>query len=848
MGTQGSRAYEPEITTSHTHEPSSERPTAPRRNVPPTSQSRLGNRAAQQILRSTSQATPTRPTDTRLPNSLASAMQRSLGFDVSQLPVTSDAPLPADVAASATGQELRFAAGRYRPDTSAGRWLIAHELAHVGQQLRGARGITTGDQAGREAEADQAATAAMLGHPVALTHAAPFGQPQHKLASDELSDEELAALLARVRNKDGQIAPVILPAAAPGPTIKEKNPPWPIAVTNPAGSSGLTALERTGKRSETYHGGPGSAGDLVRSVEDTQSALVNQAGKPVVTKEVASDKTSRGVTFASKEGTTLPNGTPVTGRDEEMFIGSSEKTARNLTRNAAATSETSTFKTFNGTKLTINGFDAGGDFNEHEEITGRESRRVLTNIESRNTKDRVVATERGARTLTTEGTATVALRNTGTKYQALDLDRVEVLRGVGGAPARRVEHIDREIDHHKDGTRQRERSSNEQRGEVTTREQALRLEGGRERRITGQSSRGTATSNKLSELENTGRSFTGKASTDASYGLRSNTALTINKPGATPIAPRVQQGTAIGGGQLGLLTPSAPDKRLVVTGDKQAFTDPKNTSDASYTETLAFTDNSRVTKTDNYAVTDRGVSANLALEAEAGTLRSWTRGDRFNFGWIVVENALTDYYLAGVNGKLAGGAQVGRDVNNVNASAGASAGWTRRLSDEVTIRAGGFFLKLKADADAFAGVEAALSAEAGYTRGAGAGGAVGANAFAGARVGIGGKLEGGLDNISFAAGAYKLRGSAGVGFKGNLEARYQNGYLLLSGGLALSAELGLGADIELRINPTAVAAAVVKRAASVANLDVAGTATAAARGVASGARRAYRWASSLTGR
>lgn len=846
MGTQGSRAHAPEITTSHAPEPSH----SPERlrSAPPTSQSRLGNRATQQLLRSGNQAVPTRPPDTRLPNSLAAAMRRSLGFDVSQLPVHHDAPLPADVAASATGHELRFAPGRYRPDTSAGRWLIAHELAHVGQQLRGARGITTGDPAGREAEADQAATAAMLGQPVALTHAAPFGQPQHKLASNEPSDEELAALIARVKNKDGQIAPIILPAAAPGPTVKEKNPYLPIAVTNPAGSSGLTALERTGKRSETHHGAPGSAGDLIRSVEDTQSALVNQAGKPVVTKEIASDKTSRGVTFASKDGATLPHGTPVTGRDAELFLGSSEKTARNLTRNAAATSETSTFKTFNGTKLTINGFDAGGDFHEHEEITGRESRRMLTNIESRNTKERVVASERGARALTTEGTSTVALRNTGTKYQALDLDRVEVLRGVGGATARRVEHIDREVDHHKDGTRQRERSSNEQRGEVTTREQAVRLAGGRERRVTGQSSRGTASSNKLSELESTGRSFTGKASTDASYGLRSNTALTINKPGATPIAPRVQQGSAIGGGQLGLITPSEPDKRLVVTGDKQAFTDPKNTNDASYTETLAFTDSSRVTTTDNYAVTDRGTSANLAREAEAGTLRSWTRGDRFNFGWIVVENALTDYYLAGINGKLAGGAQLGRDVNNVSASAGASAGWTRRLSDEVTIRAGGFFVKLKADADAFAGVEAALSAEAGYTRGAGTGGAVGANAFAGARVGIGGKLEGGFDNISFAAGAYKLRGSAGFGFKGNLEARYQNGYLLLAGGLALSAELGLGADIELRINPTAVAAAVVKRAASVAKLDVAGTAAAAARGVASGARRAYRWASGLTGR
>jgi hypothetical protein len=39
--------------------------------------------------------------------------------------------------AFATGREVFFARGEYRPDTSAGKHLLAHELTHVAQQ-RGA--------------------------------------------------------------------------------------------------------------------------------------------------------------------------------------------------------------------------------------------------------------------------------------------------------------------------------------------------------------------------------------------------------------------------------------------------------------------------------------------------------------------------------------------------------------------------------------------------------------------------------------------------------------------------------------------------------------------------------------
>ena len=39
-----------------------------------------------------------------------------------------------------TGPHIVFAAGRYKPDTDEGMWLLAHELAHFIQQSRGMAG------------------------------------------------------------------------------------------------------------------------------------------------------------------------------------------------------------------------------------------------------------------------------------------------------------------------------------------------------------------------------------------------------------------------------------------------------------------------------------------------------------------------------------------------------------------------------------------------------------------------------------------------------------------------------------------------------------------------------------
>jgi hypothetical protein len=789
---------------------------------------------------------PGRPLD----DDIRGDAEAHFGADFSRVRVHADRAAAASARAIAAraysvGPHLVFAAGQFAPSTPRGRDTLFHELAHCMQRPPGAAmpcgPLTLG---ARDAAHERAARAATRHAPA---HATGGSLPAHVVARDVDHDVEEAMRRAELSalGRETLAAATPIREPSPDPTPVEKVPRFPLVVSNAAGSSGLAAVEYTTKRTE-YPGSridklpvsdtdpteltvvsPRTTTGRVRSVEGTDSALVNTKGEIVSSKRVDSDKTSYGTTISTKSGTTLPDGTEVTGRDAEVFVGSSEKTSRTQAYNKLATSDATTVKTFDGRKSTVNGLDAAGDFRENEDITGRESRSTYTTTTQRAAnKDParegpVVATERSHRLVTTDGRSTVNLQNTGSKYQGLDLRRVEQLTGADGrANAQRTESLARDVDY-ANGDRVRERSKVDQRGAFTTREQSARLSKGREARSTRQDSRGTSVGTRQSEVTRGGPlgASTRRFSADANYGARSNTTFSVNRPGSTPIAPRVQQGSKIVGGKLGLITPTGPDARTVTTGDKKAFDDTtKPDAAAAYTESLDFKDSSRVQKADKYEVTDRGVEAEVSVEAESGTLHSFLRKDRFNFGWLVVENSFSKYYQAGAKGKVAAGLKAGVDVNNLNIGGSASYGVTGRVDDELTVRTGGFYVKIKAEGDAFAGVEGGLSGEGGHTRGAGAGGGVSANAFAGARAGLGGKLEGGYQNVAFAAGSYKLRGSLGVGFKANAEARYQNGYLVIAGGLALSAEAGLGADVELRINPTAVGFAVLKGATGIPNV------------------------------
>jgi hypothetical protein len=74
----------------------------------------------------------------RLPDEWQHRAEQYFGEDLSRLRIHVG-PGPADwgCEALANAEAIYFAPGRFRPDTAWGRWLIAHELAHVVQQRRG---------------------------------------------------------------------------------------------------------------------------------------------------------------------------------------------------------------------------------------------------------------------------------------------------------------------------------------------------------------------------------------------------------------------------------------------------------------------------------------------------------------------------------------------------------------------------------------------------------------------------------------------------------------------------------------------------------------------------------------
>ena len=77
-----------------------------------------------------------------LPDAQRSFFETAFGQDFSQVRVHTD-PSAGDFArlmrakAVTSGEDIAFAAGRYEPESGAGRTLLAHELAHVAQQRVG---------------------------------------------------------------------------------------------------------------------------------------------------------------------------------------------------------------------------------------------------------------------------------------------------------------------------------------------------------------------------------------------------------------------------------------------------------------------------------------------------------------------------------------------------------------------------------------------------------------------------------------------------------------------------------------------------------------------------------------
>jgi hypothetical protein len=108
-----------------------------------------------------------------------------------------------------TGWDVAFAAGRYRPDTPAGRELLAHELVHVAQQARGGSG------SGAEARASQAGARAAQGQAVP-PQAQGVAEPGIQCDGDE--------------KKERLVGPLVPPLSAPPLSLQPLPPALPHMV------------------------------------------------------------------------------------------------------------------------------------------------------------------------------------------------------------------------------------------------------------------------------------------------------------------------------------------------------------------------------------------------------------------------------------------------------------------------------------------------------------------------------------------------------------------------------------------------------------------------------------------
>ncbi|MEO1450495.1 MAG: DUF4157 domain-containing protein [Bacteroidota bacterium] len=101
---------------------------------------------------------------TGMPDNVKSGMEQSMGSDFSSVRIHANSSKAPEVNALAytQGNDIHFAPGQFKPDTSSGQELLGHELAHVKQQSEGrvqatteVNGMPVNDDNGLESEADR---------------------------------------------------------------------------------------------------------------------------------------------------------------------------------------------------------------------------------------------------------------------------------------------------------------------------------------------------------------------------------------------------------------------------------------------------------------------------------------------------------------------------------------------------------------------------------------------------------------------------------------------------------------------------------------------------------------------
>jgi hypothetical protein len=161
----------------------------------------------------------------------------------------SDSAMAVEAKAYTVGEDIVFGEGGYAPDTSAGRELLAHELAHVVQQRRGGAAPSPHGDAQLEAGADEAAAAMLAGSgPLQVSGAsgvglarqpAPFFDPAKRYPHtvtfktwDDYVNSDASSIMSQ--NPDGSVTAIVWRSypesalAAPKPA-----PPAPKPVAKP---------------------------------------------------------------------------------------------------------------------------------------------------------------------------------------------------------------------------------------------------------------------------------------------------------------------------------------------------------------------------------------------------------------------------------------------------------------------------------------------------------------------------------------------------------------------------------------------------------------------------------------
>ena len=138
----------------------------------------------------------------------------SLGHDFSSVRVHTDDRAAASAAsrlarAYTIGRDVVFGRGEYAPGTSAGRHLLAHELAHVVQQSRGGPAASRAQDPGLEAAADHAANQAARGAPVVVAGSSPVGIACKTIFEEFSASKYMWSLLKAALDHDRPVASIL---------------------------------------------------------------------------------------------------------------------------------------------------------------------------------------------------------------------------------------------------------------------------------------------------------------------------------------------------------------------------------------------------------------------------------------------------------------------------------------------------------------------------------------------------------------------------------------------------------------------------------------------------------------